>query len=84
MRVIERLMSGTLILATTDGVEMWRTDPRAEVVVWDKLWDRLYKTAQNIIISPFLSHIAWYTKVTILPTSNLVPTDSRTRPLLAS
>lgn len=57
------LISGVLVLGTKAGIELWRTDPKAEVVVWDKLWDRLYSHAENILLAPSLSHLAWMTKV---------------------
>nr|XP_019014432.1 WD-repeat protein [Kwoniella pini CBS 10737]OCF53213.1 WD-repeat protein [Kwoniella pini CBS 10737] len=55
-------ISGTLVLGTQNGIEYWRMDPQAEVVVWDRLWARPYPTPSDIHISPASGHIAWYTK----------------------
>ncbi|WWC58046.1 uncharacterized protein I303_100581 [Kwoniella dejecticola CBS 10117] len=52
--------SGILVLGTSQGIEYWRTDPQAEVVVWDRLWERPYPTPTSIHLSPSSGHIAWF------------------------
>ncbi|WRT63649.1 uncharacterized protein IL334_000572 [Kwoniella shivajii] len=54
--------SGILLLGTQDGIEFWRMDPQAEVVVWDRIWQRPYPAPTSIHISPSSGHIAWFTK----------------------
>ncbi|KAK6905133.1 hypothetical protein I203_105952 [Kwoniella mangroviensis CBS 8507] len=52
--------AGTLALGTKNGIEYWRMDPQAEVVVWDRLWERTYPTPTSISLSPSSGHIAWF------------------------
>jgi len=59
----EKLTAGNLIAATSGGIESWRTDPTADIVVWDRLWDRPYGDAHSIVLAPSLQHIAWFSAV---------------------
>nr|XP_019048640.1 WD-repeat protein [Kwoniella bestiolae CBS 10118]OCF27570.1 WD-repeat protein [Kwoniella bestiolae CBS 10118] len=52
--------AGTLVLGTQNGIEYWRMNPQAEVVVWDRLWERSHPTPTSIHLSPSSGHIAWY------------------------
>ncbi|KAK8845415.1 hypothetical protein IAR55_006128 [Kwoniella newhampshirensis] len=52
-------LAGTLVLGTQQGIEYWRMDPKAEVVVWDRLWERSYPPPTSIHISPATGHLAW-------------------------
>ncbi|OCF41725.1 hypothetical protein I317_04429 [Kwoniella heveanensis CBS 569] len=53
-------VAGTLALGTKNGIELWRMNPQAEVVVWDRLWERSYPAPKSICLSPATGHIAWY------------------------
>ncbi|WWC85740.1 uncharacterized protein L201_000606 [Kwoniella dendrophila CBS 6074] len=52
--------AGALVLGTQNGIEYWRMDPQAEVVVWDRLWERSYPAPTSIHLSPASGHIAWF------------------------
>ncbi|KAL7418926.1 regulator of (H+)-ATPase in vacuolar membrane [Cryptotrichosporon argae] len=51
--------AGMLALGTQAGLEMWRVDPQASVVVWDRVWCRSYAAPTTVRVSPQLSHVAW-------------------------
>ncbi|WVQ94063.1 hypothetical protein IAU59_001141 [Kwoniella sp. CBS 9459] len=53
-------VAGTLVIGSRNGIEFWRMDPQAEVVVWDRLWERSYPSPRSICLSPASGHIAWY------------------------
>ncbi|KAK4688553.1 rabconnectin-3a, partial [Tremellales sp. Uapishka_1] len=54
------LQSGTLVLGTQDGMELWRMEADLDVVVWDRLWDRKYPSPPRVHLHPTSSHVAWY------------------------
>ncbi|WVO14859.1 hypothetical protein L204_102498 [Cryptococcus depauperatus] len=53
--------SGGLALGTSKGIEYWRMDPTAEVVVWDHIWERNLHKPTSIQASPCSGYLAWFT-----------------------
>ena len=53
------------MLSTSSGIELWKTDAKSDIVVWDRLWERSGPSACSVIISPSISHIAWYSEVSV-------------------
>jgi len=59
-------------------------DPKAEVVVWDRLWDRWvkhvltcsprrsYPAPSSVQVAPFATHIAWHTEVSTSQGARLI------------
>ncbi|ORY25155.1 RAVE protein 1 C terminal-domain-containing protein [Naematelia encephala] len=53
-------IDGSLVLGTAEGMEFWRTDLKAEVIVWDRLWARPCSSPSRIHVSPEIGHVAWF------------------------
>ncbi|WOO80078.1 Regulator of V-ATPase in vacuolar membrane protein 1 [Vanrija pseudolonga] len=54
--------TGTAALGTAAGVELWRVEPEAEVVVWDRVWKSTTASPPLVAIPPARTHVAWYFK----------------------
>ncbi|WVR03440.1 hypothetical protein IAU60_000431 [Kwoniella sp. DSM 27419] len=52
--------AGILVLGTSNGIEYWRTDAKAEVVVWDRIWERQYPAPWSVCLSPASGHLSWF------------------------
>lgn len=67
--------TGTLILGTEGGLELWRAGQDRDVVFWDRLWSRYvvssgssadvrtYPFPTSVCLTPSASHVAWFRKV---------------------
>lgn len=64
-------------MGTAAGIQLWRAGRDRDVVFWDRLWSRCvgwlyipdtrsYPAPSSVCISPAISHLAWYQKVSSL------------------
>ena len=53
------MVAGMAVLGTQKGVEVWQMDPKADIVVWDRL--ARWPTAADPLVAVHVSksHVAW-------------------------
>jgi hypothetical protein len=70
--------AGMLVVGTRNGIELWKHDPKAAIVVWNRIWERYVSLSvstmraehcrmlpcpESVIISPASGHIACFSAV---------------------